>query len=134
MMMRRVMCVLAVVLCCACGYTMTAAATTVNAGQPKAVMAHWSGWGDLDLSVPKKAGPEPDKGRTGADPQKLTPDALPGAEERKDSLVSSELESHSVTGDGTVSPSQVQVQEQQKVVRPTEDEQSLQVSQPKEQP
>ncbi|ORC92406.1 uncharacterized protein TM35_000031590 [Trypanosoma theileri] len=39
MMMRRVMCVLAVVLCCACGYTMTAAAT-VNAGQPKAVMAN----------------------------------------------------------------------------------------------
>ncbi|ORC81284.1 uncharacterized protein TM35_001221000, partial [Trypanosoma theileri] len=36
MMMRRVMCVLAVVLCCACGYTMTAAA----AGQPKAVMAN----------------------------------------------------------------------------------------------
>ncbi|ORC83781.1 uncharacterized protein TM35_000571090 [Trypanosoma theileri] len=42
MMMGRVMCVLAVVLCCACGYTMTAAAptTTVNAGQPKAVMAY----------------------------------------------------------------------------------------------
>ncbi|ORC89767.1 uncharacterized protein TM35_000113010 [Trypanosoma theileri] len=37
MMMRRVMCVLAVLLCCACGYTMAAAATT--AGQPKAVMA-----------------------------------------------------------------------------------------------
>ncbi|ORC84267.1 uncharacterized protein TM35_000471620 [Trypanosoma theileri] len=37
MMMRRVMCVLAVVLCCPCGYTMTAAAST--AGQLKAVMA-----------------------------------------------------------------------------------------------
>ncbi|ORC80899.1 uncharacterized protein TM35_001391010 [Trypanosoma theileri] len=42
MMMDRVMCVLAVVLCCACEYTMMAAAahTTVNAGQPKAVMAN----------------------------------------------------------------------------------------------
>ncbi|ORC83747.1 uncharacterized protein TM35_000581100 [Trypanosoma theileri] len=30
MMMRRVMCVLAVVLCCACGYTMTAAAAVDN--------------------------------------------------------------------------------------------------------
>ncbi|ORC83972.1 uncharacterized protein TM35_000521160 [Trypanosoma theileri] len=37
MMMRRVMCVLAVVLCCPCGYTITAAAST--AGQLKAVMA-----------------------------------------------------------------------------------------------
>ncbi|ORC90635.1 uncharacterized protein TM35_000084330 [Trypanosoma theileri] len=35
MMMRRVMCVLAVVLCCACGYTMTAAAAD---GQPKVVI------------------------------------------------------------------------------------------------
>ncbi|ORC90032.1 uncharacterized protein TM35_000103000 [Trypanosoma theileri] len=40
MMMRRVMCVLAVVLCCPCGYTMTAAAATTTAGQPKAVMAN----------------------------------------------------------------------------------------------
>ncbi|ORC84065.1 uncharacterized protein TM35_000501190 [Trypanosoma theileri] len=39
MMMSRVMCVLAVVLCCACGYTMAAAATAVKAGQRKAVMA-----------------------------------------------------------------------------------------------
>ncbi|ORC83390.1 uncharacterized protein TM35_000731140 [Trypanosoma theileri] len=39
MIMCRVMCVLAVVLCCACGYTMADPATTVNAGQPKAVMA-----------------------------------------------------------------------------------------------
>ncbi|ORC80670.1 uncharacterized protein TM35_001501000 [Trypanosoma theileri] len=40
MMMRRVMCVLAVVLCCACGYTMTAAATTANTnGHPKAAMS-----------------------------------------------------------------------------------------------
>ncbi|ORC84059.1 uncharacterized protein TM35_000501130 [Trypanosoma theileri] len=38
MMMNRVMCVLAVVLCCACGYTMAAAATATN-GQTKAVMA-----------------------------------------------------------------------------------------------
>ncbi|ORC83783.1 uncharacterized protein TM35_000571110 [Trypanosoma theileri] len=30
MMMRRVMCVLAVVLCCTCGYTMTAAAAVDN--------------------------------------------------------------------------------------------------------
>ncbi|ORC84017.1 uncharacterized protein TM35_000511180 [Trypanosoma theileri] len=36
MMMNRVMCVLAVVLCCACGNTMTAAAAL----QPKAVMAN----------------------------------------------------------------------------------------------
>ncbi|ORC88753.1 uncharacterized protein TM35_000151840 [Trypanosoma theileri] len=41
MMMGRVMCVLAVVLCCACGYTMAVAATTD--GQPKAVMAIESG-------------------------------------------------------------------------------------------
>ncbi|ORC83961.1 uncharacterized protein TM35_000521050 [Trypanosoma theileri] len=48
MMMRRVMCVLAVVLCCACGYTMaapvSATTTTVKAGQPKAVMAYDWGW------------------------------------------------------------------------------------------
>ncbi|ORC84256.1 uncharacterized protein TM35_000471510 [Trypanosoma theileri] len=36
MMIRRVMCVLAVVLCCACGSTVTSAATN---GQPKAVTA-----------------------------------------------------------------------------------------------
>ncbi|ORC90035.1 uncharacterized protein TM35_000103030, partial [Trypanosoma theileri] len=42
MMMTRVMCVLAVVLCCACGYTMTAAASTP--GQPKAEMAYDWGW------------------------------------------------------------------------------------------
>ncbi|ORC83981.1 uncharacterized protein TM35_000521250 [Trypanosoma theileri] len=38
MKMNRVICVLAVVLCLACGYTMTVAATTATA-QPKAVMA-----------------------------------------------------------------------------------------------
>ncbi|ORC92403.1 uncharacterized protein TM35_000031560 [Trypanosoma theileri] len=37
--MCRVMCVLTVVLCCACGYTMAAASTTPTAGQLKAVMA-----------------------------------------------------------------------------------------------
>ncbi|ORC83706.1 uncharacterized protein TM35_000601370 [Trypanosoma theileri] len=42
MMMRRVMCVLAVLLCCTCGYTMTAAATIATAttpGRPKAEIA-----------------------------------------------------------------------------------------------
>ncbi|ORC88676.1 uncharacterized protein TM35_000151070 [Trypanosoma theileri] len=43
-MMRRVMCVLAVVLCCTCGYTMAAAAAVDGAGQPKAVMA-FADWG-----------------------------------------------------------------------------------------
>ncbi|ORC83966.1 uncharacterized protein TM35_000521100, partial [Trypanosoma theileri] len=49
MMMHRVMCVLAVVLCYACGYTMTAADTTVNAGQPKAVTAVFD---DIFASIP----------------------------------------------------------------------------------
>ncbi|ORC83963.1 uncharacterized protein TM35_000521070 [Trypanosoma theileri] len=41
MMMGRVMCVLAVVLCCTCGYTMAAAASG-SAGQPKAEMAFFT--------------------------------------------------------------------------------------------
>ncbi|ORC83357.1 uncharacterized protein TM35_000741040 [Trypanosoma theileri] len=207
MMMRRVMCVLAVVLCCACGYTMTAAAavdndspsgrgvsrgavevscgaggalrvrpaaesewltcgagsrvsacgkyadlcsqrttraartktttttSTVNAGQPKAVMAIWGmgSWGNVNLSVPTSPKQEPARVNThsGTDNSALNLPLV--TEERKGSLVSNEVESHSVTGDVTVSPSQVQVQEQQKVVRQTEDGQSLQVSQPKEQ-
>ncbi|ORC83674.1 uncharacterized protein TM35_000601050 [Trypanosoma theileri] len=53
MMMRRVMCVLAVVLCCACGYTMTAAAhtTTVNAGQPKEKFHDVVGWGGIPYAT-----------------------------------------------------------------------------------
>ncbi|ORC84366.1 uncharacterized protein TM35_000451040 [Trypanosoma theileri] len=51
MVMRRVMCVLAVVLCCTCGYTMAATTTTVNAGQPKAVMAYVGSWMDVDFNV-----------------------------------------------------------------------------------
>ncbi|ORC80838.1 uncharacterized protein TM35_001401010 [Trypanosoma theileri] len=52
--MCRVMCVLAVVLCCACGYTMADPATTVNAGQPKAVMA--SEFEDFLVYTSKKYG------------------------------------------------------------------------------
>ncbi|ORC88740.1 uncharacterized protein TM35_000151710 [Trypanosoma theileri] len=48
MKMNRVMCVLAVLLCFACGYTMAAAATTA-AGQPKAVMAEFYGSYDTAL-------------------------------------------------------------------------------------
>ncbi|ORC83583.1 uncharacterized protein TM35_000641150, partial [Trypanosoma theileri] len=51
--MRRVMCVLAVVLCCACGYTMAAAATAVNALQQNVVRERGNPdeWSDLFITA-----------------------------------------------------------------------------------
>ncbi|ORC88672.1 uncharacterized protein TM35_000151030, partial [Trypanosoma theileri] len=47
MMMRRVMCVLAVVLCCACGYTMTAAAADSNVASLAPTFRDWGATGTL---------------------------------------------------------------------------------------
>ncbi|ORC90645.1 uncharacterized protein TM35_000084430 [Trypanosoma theileri] len=49
MMMGRVMCVLAVVLCCACGYTMAAAIT--GTGQPKSQFRDLGGWAGVPYAT-----------------------------------------------------------------------------------